>query len=351
MGDKISLCLAPLVAACGVPVPMMSGRSLGHTGGTLDKLESIPGFRTALTPRAFERVLGKAGLVLAGQSPRLVPADRALYALRDATATVESIPLIASSILSKKIVEGADALLMDVKVGRGAFLPGRAQARALARAIVGLGRRAGLRTVALLTAMDQPLGRAVGNACELAEAIEVLRGGGPGRHPRAHRPARRRDAGAGGQGTGSRTRGRRRSQRPWDSGAGLDRLRQCVELQGGDPRVIDDPDRLPRAPREGVITARDAGIVTGLDAGAIGRAATRLGAGRTHKDEHIDPGVGILLLRKEGDPVRRGDALASVRYADDGRFGAVRADIERAFTIAEGPRPPGVGRLVLERID
>src|SRR5262245_39215597 len=179
VGDKTSLILAPLAAACGVVVPMMSGRSLGHTGGTLDKLEAIPGFRTALTPAAFRRVLGGAGLVLAGQSARLAPADRVLYALRDATATVESIPLIASSILSKKIAEGADALVMDVKVGSGAFLPGRAAARALARTLVDLGGRAGLKVVALLTAMDQPLGRAVGNACELAEAVDVLRGGGP----------------------------------------------------------------------------------------------------------------------------------------------------------------------------
>ncbi|MEA2697935.1 MAG: pyrimidine-nucleoside phosphorylase, partial [Myxococcales bacterium] len=179
VGDKISICLAPLVAACGVPVPMMAGRALGHTGGTLDKLEAIPGMRTDLEPAAFRRVLRKTGLVLAGQSRRLVPADRLLYALRDATATVESIPLIASSILSKKVAEGTDALVMDVKVGSGAFLPSRAAARQLARTLIDLGRRSGLTVIALLTAMDQPLGLTVGNASEIAEAIDILRGGGP----------------------------------------------------------------------------------------------------------------------------------------------------------------------------
>jgi pyrimidine-nucleoside phosphorylase len=179
VGDKISLALAPLAAAAGLAVPMMSGRALGHTGGTLDKLEAIPGFRTALDPPAFRRVLRKAGFVLAGQSPTLAPADRALYALRDATATVESVPLIASSILSKKVAEGAEGLIMDVKVGSGAFLPGRAQARTLARTLIALGRRLGLRVRALLTDMDQPLGDTIGNALELREAIDVLRGAGP----------------------------------------------------------------------------------------------------------------------------------------------------------------------------
>ena len=369
VGDKISLCLAPLVAACGVPVPMMSGRSLGHTGGTLDKLDAIPGFRSDLTPRAFTRVLARTGLVLAGQSDSLAPADRRLYALRDATGTVESIPLIASSILSKKIVEGADALVMDVKVGRGAFLPERARARRLAHTIVELGRRAGLRTVALLTAMDQQLGLAVGNACELAEAIEVLRGGGP-----ADTRALTVRLGAemlvlGGKASG--TTGGKTSDKTSDttsgkagahaaaakaieaaiaSGAGLERLRRCVELQGGDPRVIDDPRRLPRAPHDELVRARRGGFVTSLDAGAIGRAATRLGAGRMRKDDRIDPGVGILLHRKEGDEVRPRDVLAVIRYTDRRRLAATRDQIEAAFTI--GPdEPPARSRLVLERIE
>jgi pyrimidine-nucleoside phosphorylase len=347
VGDKISLCLAPLVAACGVPVPMMSGRSLGHTGGTLDKLESIPGFRTALPPREFARVLAKAGLVLAGQSARLAPADRMLYALRDATATVESIPLIASSILSKKIAEGADALLMDVKVGRGAFLPARGRARALARTIVDLGGRAGLRVVALLTAMDQPIGRTVGNACELREAIEVLRGEGP-----ADTRALTVRLGAemlvlGGRAS-DRKEGAALIEAAIASGAGLDRLRKCVALQGGDLRVIDDPGRLPQAPRVKIIRARASGWLSLLDAGLLGRGATLLGAGRLRKDDRVNPGVGIELDRKVGDRIERGDRLATVRFADDARWAAARPLLEQAFVA--GPKPVPVGALVLETV-
>ncbi len=347
VGDKISLCLAPLVAACGVPVPMMSGRSLGHTGGTLDKLEAIPGFRTALTPREFERVLQKTGMVLAGQSARLCPADRILYALRDATATVESIPLIASSILSKKIAEGTDALIMDVKVGSGAFLPTQKQARALARTIVNLGRDAGLRVVALLTAMDQPIGRAVGNACELEEAIAVLRGGGPddtraltvrlgaemlilgGR-------ARDRDAGA------------RLIEAAIASGDGLERLRKCVALQGGDVGVIDDVRRLPRAPLVKELRAPASGWLTRLDAGLLGRGATVLGAGRLRREDRVDAGVGVHLDLKVGDQVRRGDRLATVRFSDSARWTVARPLLEQAFVV--GTQRVRPGRLILETI-
>jgi pyrimidine-nucleoside phosphorylase len=341
VGDKISLCLAPLVAACGVPVPMMSGRSLGHTGGTLDKLEAIPGFRTALAPAAFERVLARTGLVLAGQSARLAPADRVLYALRDATATVESIPLIASSILSKKIAEGTDALVMDVKVGLGAFLPEPRQARALARTIVTLGRRAGLRVTALLTAMDQPIGRAVGNACETAEAIEILRGGGP-----ADTRALTVRLGAEMLVLGRRARtlrdGAARIEAAIASGAGLRALRRCVQLQGGDVRCIDAPERLPRAPLTATLRARATGWITRLDAGAVGRGATLLGAGRLRKEDVINPGVGILFDRKVGQRVRAGDRLATVHFADRARWQAARPLLEGAITIgarAVRPRP------------
>jgi pyrimidine-nucleoside phosphorylase len=337
VGDKISICLAPLVAACGVPVPMMSGRALGHTGGTLDKLESIPGFRTALAPRAFASVLAKTGLVLAGQSQRLAPADRLLYALRDATATVESIPLIASSILSKKIAEGADALLMDVKVGRGAFLPQRARAQALATTLVSLGRRGGLRVKALLTAMDQPIGRAIGNACELAEAIDVLRGGGPD-----DTRALTLRLGAEMLVLGKRARdvaeGTRRIEAAIGSGAGLDRLRACVRLQGGDVRVIDEPKRLPQARHQALILAKRSGFLNTLDAGTLGRAVTRLGAGRARKEDDVDPGVGLLLEHKEGDAVTRGAPLAVVRYAERARFESVRALIEEAFVIGDAKK-------------
>jgi pyrimidine-nucleoside phosphorylase len=347
VGDKISLCLAPLVAACGVYVPMMSGRSLGHTGGTLDKLEAIPGFRTALAPREFERVLAKAGLVLAGQSPRLAPADRILYALRDATATVESIPLIASSILSKKIVEGADALVMDVKVGSGAFLPERRRARALARTIVDLGRRAGLRVVALLTAMDQPIGNSVGNACELEEAIAILRGEGP--HDTRALTVR---LGAEMLILGGRARnqeaGARLIEAAIGSGAGLERLRRCVALQGGDVRVIDDTRRLPRAPLVKEMRADAAGWLTHLDAGIVGRAATVLGAGRLSKEDDVDAGVGIVLHHKVGDEIRRGDRLATIHYAQEARWSAARLSLRRAFVI--GPTAARRRPLILERV-
>jgi pyrimidine-nucleoside phosphorylase len=347
VGDKISLCLAPLVAACGVPVPMMSGRGLGHTGGTLDKLEAIPGFRTALPPARFKRVLERAGLVLAGQSARLVPADRLLYALRDATATVESIPLIASSILSKKVAEGADALVMDVKVGRGAFLPSRARARSLARTLVTLGRRLGLEVRALLTAMDEPLGLEIGNANELAEAIAVLRGEGPA-------DVRALTLRLGAEmlllGRAAKTRGEAtaRLERALASGDGLERLALCVHLHGGDARVIDDPTRLPRAPRVHVVRAPRAGVVTVVDAGALGRSATLLGAGRLRKEDRVDPGVGLTLHAKQGARVGRGDALCTVRYADGARLAATRAALEGAFRL--GARAPAASPLVLETI-
>jgi pyrimidine-nucleoside phosphorylase/thymidine phosphorylase len=347
VGDKISLCLAPLVAACGVPVPMMAGRGLGHTGGTLDKLEAIPGFRTALEPREFQRVLSRAGLVLAGQSARLVPADRLLYALRDATATVESIPLIASSILSKKVAEGTDALVMDVKVGLGAFLPLRGHARTLARTLVSLGRRLGLEVRALLTAMDEPLGAEIGNANELAEAIEILRGGGP-----ADVRALTLRLGAEmlllGRAAPTRAQATAKLERAITSGAGLERLALCVRLHGGDARVIDDTSRLPRARREHVLRAPRAGYVDTVDAGLLGRGATLLGAGRLRKEDHVDPGVGITLHAKRGARLARGEALCTVRYTDEARFRAARLQLEGAFRI--GARAPARTPLVLETL-
>jgi pyrimidine-nucleoside phosphorylase len=347
VGDKISLCLAPLVAACGVPVPMMSGRGLGHTGGTLDKLEAIPGFRTALAPAQFRRVLARAGLVLAGQSARLAPADRLLYALRDATATVESIPLIASSILSKKVAEGADALVMDVKVGRGAFLPSRTGARALGRTLVTLGRRLGLEVRALLTSMDEPLGLEIGNANELAEAIAVLRGEGPA-------DVRALTLRLGGEmlllGRVAKTRGEAtaRLERALARGEGLERLALCVRLHGGDARVVDDPSRLPRAPRSHVVRASRAGAVTVVDAGALGRAATLLGAGRLRKEDRVDPGVGLTLHIKQGARVARGEALCTIRYAAEARLDAALPWVAGAFRL--GARAPAAAPLVLETI-
>ncbi|HXT99283.1 MAG TPA: thymidine phosphorylase [Polyangia bacterium] len=347
VGDKVSLCLAPLCAAAGLYVPMMAGRALGHTGGTLDKLETIPGFRTALEPAAFRRVLTQAGFVLAGQSARLAPADRLLYALRDATATVESIPLIASSILSKKIAEGAGALVMDVKVGSGAFLPARSRARTLARALIGLGGRLGLKVRAVLSDMDQPLGAAIGNAVEVREAIEILRGGGP-----VDLRALTVRLGAEMLVLGRRARdlaeGTRRIERAITSGAGLERLARGVRLQGGDARVVEDPERLPRARRQRVIRAGRAGVVVRADAGALGRAATLLGAGRLRKEDRIAPGAAIVLAAKVGTPVARGEALCTLHYDDEARADAAAPLVARAFRI--GPRAPRATPLVLETL-
>ena len=348
VGDKISLALAPLCAACGLTVPMIAGRALGHTGGTLDKLEAIPGFRTALTVAEIGRVLARAGFVLAGQTARLVPADRALYALRDATATVESIPLIASSILSKKVAEGARALVMDVKVGSGAFLPERARARELARTLIALGGRLGLPVRALLTDMDQPLGNAIGNAAEVRETIDVLRGGGP-----ADVRALTVRLGAEMLALGGVARDRRdgagRIEAAIASGAGLERFRLGVRLQGGDPRAIDDPRRLPRARHTRLIRAARRGVVTRVDAGLLGRAATLLGAGRLRKEDQIVPGAAILLHAKIGAAVGRGDALATIEYGDSARERAARPFVERAFAV--GARAPSRRPLVLETLD
>jgi pyrimidine-nucleoside phosphorylase len=347
VGDKISLALAPLCAACGLTVPMVAGRALGHTGGTLDKLEAIPGFRTALTAAEIGRVLARAGFVLAGQTARLVPADRALYALRDATATVESIPLIASSILSKKVAEGAGALVMDVKVGSGAFLPERARARELARTLIALGGRLGLPVRALLTDMDQPLGNAIGNAAEVRETIDVLRGGGPA-DVRALTVRLGAEMLVVGGVAPDRRDGGRRIEAAIASGAGLERFRLGVRLQGGDPRAIDDPRRLPRARHTHLIRARRRGVVTRVDAGLLGRAATLLGAGRLRKQDRIAPGAAILLRAKIGAPVARGDLLASLEYDDAGRERAARPLVERAFEV--GARAPSQRPLVLETL-
>ncbi len=339
VGDKISLCLAPLCAAAGLRVPMMAGRALGHTGGTLDKLETIPGFRTALSPAQFRRVLDRAGFALVGQSARLVPADRVLYALRDATATVESIPLIASSILSKKVAEGAHGLVMDVKVGSGAFLPTRRQARALARALIGLGARLGLPVRAVLSDMSQPLGRAIGNAVEVREAIEILRGGGPPdvRALTLHLGAEMLVLGGAAR---DLDEGRRRIGRAIADGSGLERLRLGVRLQGGDVRVIDDPERLPRARHTATVRARRSGTVQRIDAGALGRAATLLGAGRLRKEDRISPGAAIVLEVKVGARVRRGELLCTLHFDAEARARAARPLIEGAFGLGAGAARP-----------
>ncbi len=347
VGDKVTICLAPLVAACGVPTPMLVGRGLGHTGGTLDKLAALPGFRGDLSPAQIARVLGRAGFVIAGQTRRLVPADRILYALRDATATVESIPLIAASILSKKVAGGADALVLDVKVGRGAFLTAAADARRLARTLVALGRRLGLRPVAVLSAMDQPLGREVGNALEVAEAIEVLRGGGPA-DTRALTVRLGAEMLVLGGAARDAAEGARRIEAAIAGGAGMERLLRGMHLQGVDVRVLGRPERLPRARGQALVRVPRAGFVQALDARAVGEAAMELGAGRAHKEDAIDPAVGITVHRKIGERVASGEPLFTVWYNDRARREAARRRLEGAVRI--GQRQPPHRPIVIERI-
>ena len=348
VGDKTSLPLAALAAACGVRVPMVSGRGLGHTGGTLDKLEAIPGFRVDLPVERFVAQVGRLGVALIGQTARIAPADRRLYALRDVTATVESIPLIASSIMSKKLAEGIDALVLDVKVGRGAFMKTRARARELAAALVGIGRGFGKRVTALLTAMDQPLGLAVGNALEVVEAIELLRGGGPAdlRELTVELTAEMLLlAGV----AAELPEARAAVAAAIADGRGLARFREIVIAQEGDPRAIDDPSRLPRAPRVIPVPAPAAGVVEAVDAEAIGLAAMALGAGRARVEDRIDPAVGVVLCRKVGERVEAGEPLCDVHRGDAGEpQDAIAARLAAAWRI--GPGPVAAPPLVLERM-
>ena len=340
VGDKLSLVIAPLAAACGAVVPMMSGRGLGHTGGTLDKLEAIPGFRTRLSLDEMRRVLRKTGCALIGQTDEIAPADRRLYALRDVTGTVESIPLICASILSKKIAEGIGALVLDVKVGRGAFMKTADDARQLATWLAGIAERNGVRTEALLTPMDVPLGRAVGNANEVVESIEVLKGRGPSDVEGLSVRFAARMLVLSGQ-VSADDAAERQVRHALTSGAGLERFRAIVEAQGGDPRVIDDYSRLPQpAAREPWLAPRD-GVVTDLEAELIGRAAVALGAGRDRADAAVDPAAGIDILAPIGSSVRRGDPVLMLGCRDAARLPAARALIERAVAIGEtGQAPP-----------
>jgi pyrimidine-nucleoside phosphorylase len=323
-----------MVAACGVAVPMMSGRGLGHTGGTLDKLETIPGFRTALDPPTFSSILERTGLVLAGQSETLVPADRRIYALRDATATVPSIPLIASSIMSKKLAEGLDALVLDVKVGRGAFMRDLPRARTLAETLVGIGRARGTPVVAVLTDMNQPLGRTVGNANEMVESVEVLRGGGPPDLLEVvYRLGEEMLLAAGA--VADRATARRRLRDSIASGAAFDKLVEVVTAQGGDPAPLYDPDLFPAADHRHEITAPCGGAIVRADALDIAIGALRLGAGRERKEDTIDPAVGIELAVKVGDPVEAGATLARVDWNDAGRLETALPLIEGAFAVEE----------------
>ncbi len=339
VGDKVSIPLAPLVASCGVAVPMMSGRGLGHTGGTLDKLESIEGFRTDLDPDTFVRLVRDHGFAMAGQTERLVPADRKLYALRDATATVPSIPLIASSIMSKKLAEGLDALVLDVKTGSGAFMTDQQKARELAETMVGIGRSHGVATRALLTSMDQPLGMTVGNANEVEESIDVLRGEGPADLTEIVIRLGAEMLQIGGV-VDSEEEGRFRLERAVADGSGLERFRQIVIAQGGNVAVIDDPKLLPQAEHTHVVTAPDSGMVARCDARMIGVAAMRLGAGRETKEDTIDPAVGVRLVAKIGAEVKVGDPLAIVHYNDADRLPGALELLDQAWAFSSTPIEP-----------
>ncbi len=348
VGDKVSLPLAALAVACGVRVPMVSGRGLGHTGGTLDKLEAIPGFRVDLPVARFVELVRDVGAGLIGQTDRLAPADRRLYALRDVTATVESIPLIAASIMSKKLAEGIDGLVLDVKVGRGAFMKTPAEARRLAETLVGIGRGAGKRVTALLTAMDQPLGLAIGNALEVAEGTALLRGEGPAdlREVTVALTAemvllagRAADLAA----------ARGAVEAAIADGRGLAAWRRIVAAQGGDARVVDDPGRLPQAATRVEVASPAAGVVEAIDAEALGLAAMALGAGRARVEDRVDPAVGLVLRKKVGDPVARGEPLLVVHRNPGGEpQPQVAARVLAAFTIGPGPAAPPP--LVLERM-
>jgi pyrimidine-nucleoside phosphorylase len=347
VGDKTTLVVAPIVAACGVPVAKMSGRGLGFSGGTLDKLESIAGYRVDLSSREFLAQLGRIGLVVSGQTADLAPADGRIYALRDVTGTVPSIPLIASSIMSKKIAAGAHAVVLDVKVGSGAFMKDLPAARRLARAMVAIGLAHGLRVTCELTDMGQPLGAAVGNSLEVAEAIAALRGGGP-----ADLLALARLASAELLVLGRRARDRsgalRRVDRALADGSALATFRALVAAQGGDVRMVDDPALLPRAPAVEVLRAPRTAHVREIAADQIGMASVRLGAGRERKGEPIDHRTGIVVLAKVGDRVERGAPFAEVHHAGRPRDAAAVEAVRAAFRWS--PRPVARRRLVLGRI-
>lgn len=340
VGDKTSLVLAPLAAACGVPVPMMSGRGLGHTGGTLDKLEAIPGFRVHLSLDEMKQALARVGCAMIGQTAQIAPADKKLYALRDVTATVESIPLISASIMSKKIAEGIDALVLDVKTGSGAFMKTAGDSRRLAESLVSIGNASGVRTEAVITLMDAPLGRAVGNANEVIECLEVLKGAGPAdlREISLELTSRMLVLGKVAR---DRADGERRARNAIASGEGLDRFRRIIENQGGDASVVDDYTRMPSAPSRHVVRATRGGFLEHLDAELVGRASVALGAGRDRVEDPIDPAVGILVIAKPGDELRAGDPVLELHYGDPQRLDPALALAERSFLVGDRrPQPP-----------
>jgi pyrimidine-nucleoside phosphorylase len=347
VGDKTSLIVAPVAAAGGLIVPMISGRGLGHTGGTLDKLESIPGFRTRLTLEEFRLALRRTGAGLIGQTDDLAPADRKLYALRDVTATVESIPLISASIMSKKLAEGIDALVLDVKAGSGAFMKTLESARELAARMVEIGRACGKRVRALITDMSQPLGCAVGNTLEVIECVETLKRRGPQDLVEASRELTALMFVLGGV-DNSLESARARFDALIASGAALERFAAIIAEQGGDARILEDYGRLGSASCEESIVAWQEGYIAALEAQAIGLASMRLGAGRERLDSVIDPAVGLVFEKKVGDPVEVGERICTLYANDTARLEEARRDLRAAIAISEEPvRAP---QLILDRV-
>ena len=347
VGDKVSIALAPLVAACGVVVPKMSGRGLGHTGGTLDKLESIPGLRTDLDVEAFKRVLRQVGTCIVGQSTALVPADRKLYALRDVTGSIESIPLIASSIMSKKLAEGSDAIVIDVKCGSGAFMKDESSARQLAASLVDIGSRAGLRTEAVITDMDTPLGTHIGNALEVIECLETLKQkGSPDLRALVVRLGSRMLVLGGVE--SAMDRGASRVEAALSSGRALETLTQMIEAQGGDPRIVEDYSRLPAAPARTRVSAPRSGYLTRLGAEALGRASHALGAGRVRAGDPVDHAVGVVMLVQLGSRVRQGDPVLELHHRDGRGLEEALSLCRRAVDVGEDP--PVVRERVLAEV-
>ncbi len=347
VGDKTSLIIAPVVAAAGVIVPMISGRGLGHTGGTLDKLQSIPGFNINLSLNEFRRVLKACGCGLIGQTAEIAPADKKLYALRDVTATVESPNLICASIMSKKLAEGIDGLVLDVKTGSGAFMKAEKDSVHLAELMVETGERMGKKMVALITDMDQPLGLKVGNALEVEECIEVMQGGGPAdlREVSVELSAWMLYLA---DRTTSVDQGRQFASELIGNGSALKKFREIITEQGGDPRVIDDPMRLPQAQQRLRFLSQSSGFVDSIQCEQVGVASLVLGGGREKKDDVIDPAVGLVLHKKVGDAVREGEALCTIYYNSAARLNEAQSLLRQAYRVAE--RPPAVKRPLIHRV-
>ncbi len=346
VGDKTTLIVCPIAAACGVPIAKMSGRGLGHTGGTVDKLESIPGYRTQLGREEFFRIVQETGISLIGQSGNIAPADKKLYALRDVTATVACLPLIASSIMSKKLAAGSDAILLDVKCGSGAFMKTPEEAAALAEAMVSIGQHTGRKTIALITDMDVPLGSAIGNSLEVQEAVAVLKGSGPADLTQVCLALAEDMLVLGGR--GSRESCRAQAKEALSSGAALEKLRAVVQAQGGDPAALEDFSRLPGASLCQPLTSPASGYVEAIQTEQAGTASVLLGAGREKKEDAIDYGAGILLKAKVGDYVEKGQPLALLCANSQHKIDAALPLLAASFRLS--PQPPAPHKLILGRV-